>query len=196
MQPLRTRNGNLPSGAKTIGWNAVPQATGYLATMFGGNMNDRGDMGDMVMWSSSATRQFGGGLADWLSPGQVAGLVRDRTVLPPSTTNCVVPAEVVRAAGQFRMGMLTAFGPEENFAYPPRPANARGWAPQWTARIRHRSTTSWMDMPGMGGMGSPGRYGGDEDDAPPQRDCRPRRRGGLGGMLGGLGGLGGGSPDC
>lgn len=197
MQPLRSRTMNTPGGAKILSWGGVPQATGYLATLFGGSMNDRGDMGDMVMWSSSATRQFGGGLADWLSPGQVAGLVRDRTVLPATATNCTIPAEVIRDAGQFRMGTLTAFGPEENFAYPPRPAGARAWNPEWTARIRHRSTTSWMDMAGMGAMSGYSGGDNDEDERPPQRDCRPRR-GGLGGMLGGLGGLGGGGrqPGC
>lgn len=200
MQPLRSRTMNLPGGAKNLMWTGIPQATGYLATLFGGNMNDRGDMGDMVMWSSSATRQFGGGLADWLSPGQVATLVRDRTVLPPTATSCTIPVEVIRDAGQFRMGTLTAFGPEENFAYPPRPAGARAWNPEWTARIRHRSTTSWMDMAGMGGMGAmgggQGRYDDDDDAPSPPRDCRPRR-GGLGGIMGGLGGLGGGrQPGC
>ncbi|MFT4027655.1 MAG: hypothetical protein QM676_12750, partial [Novosphingobium sp.] len=189
MQPLRSRTMNLPGGAKNLMWTGIPQATGYVASLFGGSMNDRGDMGDMVMWSSSFTRQFGGGLADWLSPGQVAALVRDRTVLPPTATSCTIPAEVIRDAGQFRMGTLTAFGPEENFSYPPRPAGARAYVPDWTARIRHRSTTSWMDMAGMGGMmGGQGANGRDDDEGGrPARNCTPRR-GGLGGMLGGLGG--------
>jgi len=197
MQPLRSRTAGMPSGASTVSWGGIPQATGYVASLFGGTMNDRGDMGDMVMWSSSASRQFGGGLSDWLSPGQVAALVRDRTVLPPATTSCIIPAEVMRDAGQFRMGMLTAFGPEENFAYPPRPANPKlAWKPEWTARIRHRSTTSWMDMPGMGAMMSGMNTGDDDEERPqPPANCRPRR-GGLGGMLGGLGGLGGGGSGC
>jgi hypothetical protein len=141
-------------------------------------------MGDIVMWTSSANRQFGGGLSDWLSPGQVAGLVRDRTVLAPATTSCIVPAEVKRDTAGFAMGMLTAFGPEEDFAWPPRPADPKAaWNLEWTARIRHRSMTSWMDMAGMGGMSG---MAGADDDAPrgsPPKDCkRPR---GLGGMLGG-----------
>lgn len=198
MQPLRTRTSGLPSGASTLSWSGIPQATGYVATMFGGRMNDRGEMGDMVMWSSSASRQFGGGLSDWLSPGQVAGLVRDRTVLPPTATSCAIPAEAMRDAGEFRMGTLTAFGPEESFAYPPRPAGAKAWNPEWTARIRHRSTTSWMDMPGMSAMmGARGQGMTDDSEGEPvpPRNCKPRR-GGLGGMLGGLGGLGGGGPGC
>jgi hypothetical protein len=167
-------------------WSSIPDATGYLASLMGGKQGPGGEMGDMVMWTSSASRQFGGGLADWLSPAQVARLVGERTVMPPSATSCVVPAEVQRATPDFRMGTLTAFGPEEDFSYPPRPAVAsQPWNLQWTARIRHRSMTSWMDAQGMsmGGMGDSG------DSAPRQGACKPKR--GLGG-LGGLMGIGGG----
>jgi hypothetical protein len=149
-------------------------------------------MGDMVMWSSSATRQFGGGLGDWLTPGQVAGLVRDRTVMAPSTTTCTVPLEVKRDAPDFRVGMLNAYGPMEEFSYPPRPVNPReAWNLAWTARIRHKSTTSWMDMPGMPtGMGS----GDASDQAQQQAQCQPKPKRGLGGLLGGAlrGGVSGG----
>ena len=193
MQPLSVRHTSQPSGATLLNWTGIPEATGYLATLFGGKQGPRGEMGDMVMWASSATRAFGGGLSDWLTPAQVAGLVRDRTVLPPTATSCTVPAEVKRDAPDFRMGTLTAFGPMEEFSYPPRPANARAaWNLEWTARIRHKSTTSWMDMPGMEGMeGMQGMY--DEDERPQQRSqpaCKPRR--GLGGLLGGALGGGGG----
>ena len=126
-------------------------------------------------------RQFGGGLTDWLTPAQVAGLVRDRTVLPPTATSCTVPAEVKRDGPDFRMGTLTAYGPMEDFSYPPRPADARApWHLQWTARIRHRSMTSWMEAEGMM-MGGGGMS--DAEEAPRQPACRPKR--GLGGMLGG-----------
>lgn len=180
MAPLQATPSDQPSGASLVRWNAVPDATGYLAFLFGGKMGPGGEMGDMVMWTSSASRQFGGGLSDWLSPGQVAALVRDRTVLPPATTQCVIPAEVRKAGPDFRMGMLTAFGPEENFAYPERPADPKAaWHLQWTARIRHRSTTSWMDMPGMGqAMGQ----------QPPEGEAQPpkcKKKGGLGGIVSG-----------
>ncbi|MBW8753343.1 MAG: hypothetical protein JF595_04220 [Sphingomonadales bacterium] len=179
MAPLRINTSAMPSGASMLRWSGIPDVTGYLAVLFGGKQGPGGEMGDMVMWSSSATRQFGGGLGDWLSPSQVGALVRDRTVLPPAATSCVVPAEVGRDAPDFRFGTLTAFGPEESFSYPPRPADPRAaWNLQWTARIRHRSTTSWMQAPGMpAGMGGNGAG---------SQDCRPR---GLGGLLGG--GLGG-----
>ena len=183
MAPLRVDASTMPGGASMVRWNGIPDATGYLVGLFGGKQGTGGEMTDMVMWSSSTTRQFGGGLADWLSPSQVSGLIRDRTVLAPNTTSCVVPGEVIRDAGDFRFGTLTAFGPEENFSYPPRPIDPRAaWHLQWTAKIRHRSTTSWMQMPGMP-TGIDGRESGREN-------CRPR--GGLGGLLGGALGGGGG----
>ena len=189
MGPLNVSSGVTPGGGLLLRWNAVTDVTGYYATLFGGSEGRGGDMGDVVMWSSSASKQFGGGLSDWLSPGQIAGLVRERVVLPPTTTTCIVPAEV-RNATQFRMGTLTAYGPEESFAYPARPADPRAvWNLVWTARIRHRSTTSWMDMPGMSGGG----YGEDDSNERPRPQGKPacKPRGGLGGMLGGV--LGGGS---
>lgn len=173
MAPLRTTATANPSGSTLLSWNAVAGTTGYSAFLFGGKLGQGGQMGDMVMWTSSASRQFGGGLTDWLSPAQVAGLVKDRTVMPPGATSCTVPAEVRTVAPDFRIGMMTAFGPEEDFAYPPRPADAKAaWNLQWTARIRHRSTTSWMDMPGMAEVqGQP---------QPQQKKCKK----GLGGILG------------
>jgi hypothetical protein len=122
-------------------------------------------------------------------------LVRSAVVLPPPTTSCIVPAEV-RKATEFRTGTLTAFGPEESFAYPPRPADPKAtWHLKWTARIRHRSMTSWMDMPGMSG----GEDGDSRDNNRSNRDakpsCKPRRGlGGLGGAL--IGGVLGVSGGC
>lgn len=180
MAPLQSAATDQASGSSLVRWNAVPDATGYLAFLFAGKMGPDGQMGDMVMWTSSASRQFGGGLTDWLSPSQVASLVRDRTVLAPSVTQCVIPADVRKAAPDFRMGMLTAFGPEENFAYPARPADPKAaWNLQWTARIRHRSTTSWMDMPGMGAMA--GQQPAEGEAAAPK--CK--KKGGFGGIFSG-----------
>ena len=180
MAPLRVTATPQPSGSTLMSWAAIADATGYHATLFGGKRAPDGQMGDMVMWSSSASRQFGGGLSDWLTPAQVAPLVRDRTVLAPATTSCTIPAEVRRDAPDFRMGMLTAFGPLEDFSYPPRPADPTAtWNLQWTARIRHRSMTSWMDMPGMG-MGMTDQSAAQATQ--PKPECRPSR--GLGGLLG------------
>ncbi|MDD3799603.1 MAG: hypothetical protein PHE36_10550 [Novosphingobium sp.] len=186
MAPLRVTTRQQAGGATVLSWSPVPEATGYLAFLTGGKQGPGGGMGDMVFWTSSASRQFGGGLSDWLSPSQAAGLVRDKTILPPTATSCIVPVEVRNASPDYRFGTLTAYGPEEDFSYPPRPADAsKPWNLEWTARIRHRSTTSWMEAQGMsmGSMDSTGAGAGTD-----QGKCRPR---GLGGMLGGVMGAGG-----
>lgn len=195
MAPLSVRTATLPSGASRVSWTGIPGATAWLAFLTGGKQDPGGQMGDMVMWTSSGDRQFGGGLADWISPDQAASLVKSGTLMAPAATSCVVPAEVTAASPDFRMGTLTAFGPQESFAYPPRPADPKApWHLEWTARIRHRSTTSWMQAQGMdmGSMGGMQRgQGQQEQSADP--DCKPRK-GGLGGMLGGM--MGGNQDGC
>ncbi len=180
MAPVNLTNAAQASGSTLLNWGAVPEATGYLAFMWGGKRGPNNDMGDMVMWTSSAARQFGGGLSDWLTTAQAAGLVKDRTLLPTSATTCTVPVEVKKAGPDFAMGMFTAFGPQEDFAYPPRPADPKAaWNLEWTVRVRHRSTTSWMDMPGMAGM-----QGQSQGSQTQPQECKPKK--GLGGLLGGV----------
>ena len=184
MAPLSVTSTGQPSGASLIKWGAIQYATGYLATLFGGKMGPNGEMGDMVMWTSSFGKQFGGGLGDWISPTQVALLVKDRTVMAPTTTSCLIPAEVTKAAPDFKMGTLVAYGPEEDFAYPPRPADPKArWDLQWTARIRHRSMTSWMDMPGMGAAMN-------QTTEQPAEKPKCKKKGGFGGIVSGVLGAG------
>jgi hypothetical protein len=191
MGALRTSTFPQPSGATLLRWNPLPAATGYHASLIGGKTDRGSEMTDMVWWSSSMTREFGGGLSDWLSPATVARLVASKTVLAPTTSTCMVPAEVKAAAPQFQMVSLYAYGPEESFVYPPRPANPKTpWKPEWTADIRHRSMTGFLlGMPGMGDeVAGNGRNEGEQ-----KKQCQPKpKRRGLGG-LGGLGGLLGGA---
>jgi hypothetical protein len=189
MGPLRATGADQADGSVILNWNAVPNATGFYAWTMGFNSNGRGQGGDMVWWSSSASQQFGGGLWDWLSPSAVATLVRNRTVMPATQTACQVPVEVKRAAPEFMFGNLYAYGPEANFAFPPRPANARTpWRPIWTARARYRSHTSWIvgGPPGLGdsGNGNDQQAANGDPNAPQPDPNRCRRRGGLGGVIG------------
>jgi hypothetical protein len=198
MAPITSRTATLPSGASRLSWTGIPGATAWLAFLTGGKQGPNGDAsGDVVMWTSSADKQFGGGLMDWITPEQAASLVTSGTLMAPTSTSCVIPAEVVAAFPDFRLGTLTAFGPQESFAYPPRPADTKVvWKPEWTARIRHRSTTNWMQAQGMemGGVGASAREEG--QDGVQQPECKPKKKG-LGGMLGGLGGMmGAGNKGC
>jgi hypothetical protein len=142
------------AGALLLGWNAVPTATGYVAWAMGG-MERAGQGGDMVMWTSANNRDSGVGM-DWLSPSEVQRQISARNVMPPSQTSCAIPAEAKAAAGGTMFGSMNAFGPEENFAFPPKPADPKAvWNIDWTAKVRFRAFSSFMTGMGeMGGMSS------------------------------------------
>jgi hypothetical protein len=147
MAPLNVSQAALPSGATRLSWPSVPGATGYFAQAMGGSSN-----GDMIFWSSSATALSMSSLMDWLPASEVRRLIASRHVLPPSTTQCVVPRQVKQAASGAMLQMI-AYGEEANFSHPARPAGAKaGWQPDWTAKVRFKSTTTAMlGMPGMEG---------------------------------------------
>ncbi|HET8612760.1 MAG TPA: hypothetical protein VFL92_08340 [Sphingomonas sp.] len=174
-----------PDGSTPIRWNAVQGATGYYASLVGAQ-GQGGEDEDMVMWTSAGRQEFGGGLSGYLSPATVRRLIAEHVVMPPSQTSCTVPAEVKKAAGQFMMATLTAFGPERDFAHPPRPADPKAvWRPDWTTRVRYRSAISLMlGMPAMEGMGMAGMSGGDDEGArrPEQQEPKHKCKG-LGGFL-------------
>jgi hypothetical protein len=172
MAPLQPRSSKLPGGAHGLSWNGLPDATGYYAWAIGAKDMGRGQPNEMVWWTSSATKQFGGMLGDWLSPAAVAKLVAAKTVMPASQTSCTIPAEVTQLGGENMMVQLFGYGPESNFAYPPRPtAKGAVWKPEWVARVRFRSNAMvLLGMPAMGGLS-----GGDDGDASSQGQQQPTK---------------------
>jgi hypothetical protein len=161
--------GALPSGAVRLAWTPTPQATGYALSMAGAT-----ESGDVVMWSSANKPSVFPNM-DYLSPSQVKPLVASGAVLAPSTSQCVVPAEVVRASPA-GMAMMIGYGPEAWFQDKPK-------APTWTVRARYKSTAS--AMLGMGSM--MGAIDDDEqaDARQPQEQPKKKKRGfGLGDLLG------------
>lgn len=154
-------------GSVMIRWSPLQAATGYAAWAFGGmDKLERG--GDIIWWSSSDAREFGGGLWDWLPPAVVANLITKKIVMPPSQTSCQIPAEVKKASGEMMIGNLNAFGPEANFSYPPKPAGNAPWNIDWTAKVRFRSYTMLMVGVDFGGMGG-GATGGGTTEAPAKK---------------------------
>jgi hypothetical protein len=141
-------------GFVLLEWNAIPTARAYfLGSMGGGADEGGGDTPTMILWTSSELPDSGFGLFDYQTNAAVDRWLKDKVLLPPTTTRCAVPKE---AAGQ---GMLRAiaYGTELNMAYPPRPKDpAVAWEPDWNVKIRVKSMTTTMmgmegDMPGMGG---------------------------------------------
>ena len=173
MPALQASTADQADGSVMIRWNPVTNATGYAAWTIGGmgNGNGKNDVGDIVWWTSSATKEFGGGLWDWLPPSVVSNLITKKIVMPPSQTTCQIPAEVKKASGEFLMGNLNAFGPEANFSFPPKPAGNAVWNIDWTAKVRFRSYTMLMVGADFGGMSGGGASSGSSsgEAAPPAK---------------------------
>ncbi len=152
MPPLEARTSTAAGGASQLAWSGIDKATGYYAWAMGAK--DTGGGGtptELVWWASSKQQAFGGPLWDWISPAGVRKLIAAGTVMPPEQRDCTIPAEVIKATGEGMIVNLQAYGPQADFAYPPRPADARKpWNPEWVARVRFRSST--MLIPGMEGM--------------------------------------------
>lgn len=105
------------SGAVNLGWNAVPNAKGYLAYTMGQN-----EAGDMVIWSSSDVAAFPMYFPELLTPADLTKLQTARYILPSTATSCPIPSAVTTAAPESMLRVI-AFGGETNIAYPPRPTN-------------------------------------------------------------------------
>ncbi|MEL0155165.1 hypothetical protein [Sphingopyxis sp.] len=174
MPGLQASTAQQADGSVMIGWGALQPATGYVAWTIGG-MDRGGGNGDMVWWTSSASKEFGGGLWDWLPPSVVANLITKKIVMPPSQTSCQIPAEVKKASGEMMIGNLNAFGPEANFSYPPKPAGNAVWNIDWTAKVRFRSHTMLLvgaDMGGMGAMGGSSGSASTPAEPPKKKKCK------------------------
>ncbi|MEQ1896875.1 MAG: hypothetical protein ABL971_05730 [Vicinamibacterales bacterium] len=154
-----------PSGAMALGWATVGRATGYaIGVMAPEKMND--DSANIVMWSS-ADRPATFIQNEDLTPAEVNRLIGLKAVLPPSTTSCAVPAEVMKATKDGSMLMFTAFGDEATFVHPARPADpAVTWDQEWFSRVSFKSAR--MDMVSQKGVMDLGAMsrGGGAPDAP------------------------------
>ena len=140
--------GTLPSGADRLMWQPAAQATGYALAMFGSNGG-----GDVVMWSSARSASMAA--MDYLAPAEVRRLIAAGSVLPPSASECLLPAEVA-AASPAGMVMMIGYGPEANFAEKPK-------APKWTDQ-------GALQDHGVGDA----RNGRDDGRGPRRRASRPR----------------------
>jgi hypothetical protein len=170
MPPLVANTQPTTPGGYRLGWGGLDKATGYYAWAIGAK-DRRGDKPvEMVWWASSKAQAFGGPLWDWISPAGVRRLVAAGTVMPPEQRDCAIPAEVIKASGEGLMVSLQAYGPQADFAYPPRPADAKKpWKPEWIARVRFRSSTMLIPGMDMPGMSSGDRRSGETASQPPRK---------------------------
>lgn len=181
LPPFRmTSNEKDAQGAGQLGWRTVDGAQGYFAAMMGGGGQDTA-----VMWVSSAVQASMFSLPEYLSDGEIARLVANHTLMPPSQTSCTIPAEAVQAAGEGGFFQLVAFGGESNISYPPRPPAPRPWNIEWQVKVRYRAATG-----GIVGMDMARMMGGEDGDRRQPGQQQPQQKPKHGGFMGGLGGLG------
>ena len=171
-----------PSGAFPLAWRAVPGARAWFASTMGA-----GENGDFVMWSSSET-QMAAMVYDHVSDADIARLVKSRALMPATADRCTVPAEVAKAAPQSMLS-LVALGGEQNFVQPKPAGAAAAWRPEWTVKLRTKSTYAGMlgmDMAAMmGGRDSDDDAGDVEDRQPRRKESKAEKIGrGLGRLLG------------
>jgi len=169
LAPVRvTANGPAASRAVPVAWQSVANARAWFMMTTGA-----AEDGTIVIWTSSEVEFSQLGAFDYLSDAETDRLLRQRVLMPATTTQCTVPSEV---AGRVQAAtlMLNAFGGEADFSAP-RPAGAaRGWRPDWTVKLRTRS--AYM---GMLGQDIEAMMRGDDRAGESRREERPRRRRGL-----------------
>jgi hypothetical protein len=144
MEPVRYASTAVtPSGAVALKWNAPARATGYsLGVMAPEKVDD--ESANIVMWSS-AERPATFVQMEHLTPAEVKRLIDLKAVLPPTTTDCAVPAEVIKATRNGSMLMFTAYGDEATFVHPARPADPKvTWDQEWFTRVSFKAVR--MDM--------------------------------------------------
>ena len=138
-------------------WNVMQHAKGYFLHAQGAAEGPGGAQ-DMIFWSSSEKPDNGWAMMSYQSPAQVAKLIQQQVVLPPSTSNCKVPKGIFDKAEGAMLNMI-AYGNELNVSHPPKPEKApANWQPEWTARVRIKSTG--MTMLGMADGGEAQRGDG------------------------------------
>ena len=125
--------------------------------MFGAAQN-----GDVIMWSSGK----GMPALDYLTPSEVKQLIAAGQVLAPTTSQCLLPADVA-AASPAGMVTMIGYGPEADFSDNPK-------APKWVAKVRFKTTASLIR--GMGEMGAGMTPGASQAEQPPQQQPRKKRK--------------------
>lgn len=167
MEPVNLSSRKSAGGGMSTSWNSVANAQGYFATAMG---SGKSGSEDVVIWSSSSTREFGESLMTWLPPSEVARLIREKVVMSPSTTECTVPSQFVAAAPSAFIRFI-AYGEEANFAQPPRPQDPKvAWSPDWAVKVRLKSTTSSILGEDSGGGSAPASSGSSAPSVDPVQE--------------------------
>ena len=117
-------------------WKKIPTSLGYFAMAIGQNEKTK----ETIIWSSSEIQEPGYGLMGYLTPADVSRFIKDKVVMKPDVTNCMVPKGIFKDAGGAAI-QFVAYGEELNIAWPPKPKDPK--IPHeyiWSMKLRNKST--------------------------------------------------------
>ena len=133
-----------------LSWLPVERAQAYFlqATQAEAPAQPGVNKMSMTVWSSAATAGAGAALVDYVGPSHVQRWLKEKVLLPTGTTSCTVPQGIF-ATGKGAPGMtllnMIAYGPETHLAHPAKPTDPKllaAWKPEWSVRVRTKSTAS------------------------------------------------------
>ena len=143
------------NGVTQLSWQALPTARGYFIAAMGGKGDESGEGAEMTLWTSSELPDSGFGLVDYQTNKSVDQWLKEKVLLPPTTTRCEVPKGIFGDGEEPAGAMLRmiAYGTELNLAHPPRPTDPKiAWEPDWALKVRVKSVAfTMLGMPGMEG---------------------------------------------
>ena len=189
MPKLALRTQGEMTDAIGLNWPTVERARGYHIT--GMHMQVLGENSyAMTLWSSAEVPGAGQDLHTNLSAGQLDKWLKQKVLLASTATSCTIPKGIFAGTSNVEgqqatmPGMLsmTAYGPESWITYPPKPADPKlPWNPEWSVRLRARSSASAILGLDFGGM----QQMEDGEDGEQQPKKKPGMKGLLKGILGG-----------
>jgi len=142
------------AGVTHLTWQPLPTARAYFIAAMGGKGDGSGGA-EMTLWTSSELPDSGFGLVDYQTNKSVDQWLKDKVLLPATSSSCNIPKGIF---GEGTGGMLRmiAYGSEIDLAYPPRPTDAKvAWEPEWAVKVRVKSVAmSMLGMPAMSGEGA------------------------------------------
>lgn len=189
MPKLMLRSQGEPTAAVGLSWPSVDRARAYFIT--GMHMQMLGENSyALTIWSSAEVPGAGSELHAYLSGGYIDKWLKQKILLPSTATGCTIPRGIFAGGsnvegGQMTMPgmlMMTAYGPESWITYPPKPADPKQpWNPEWSVRLRAKSTATAMLGMDFGSM----QQQENGEGQPQQQQKKPSMKGLLKGILGG-----------
>ena len=188
MPKLMLRSQGEATAAVGLSWPSVDRARAYFIT--GMHMQMLGENSfALTTWSSAEVAGAGSDLHAYLTGGYIDKWLKQKILLPSTATSCTIPRGIFAGASNVEgqqmtmpgMLMMTAYGPESWITYPPKPADPKQpWNPEWSVRLRAKSTATAMLGLDFGGMEQK-----EDDEGQPQQQQKPGMKGLLKGILGG-----------